>query len=77
MNFPCRECEELKSFYEENNCNYTAISFVVNWSFSNIDLGMEETHPPYDNAEEKNKYNNDSVKSFKRTGKLNLSVWIY
>ena len=29
---------------EGNNCIYTVISFVVNWSFSNIDLEMEKNH---------------------------------
>ena len=48
-----------------NNYIYTLISFVVNWSFSNIDLEIEKTHSCIRNAKEKDKYDNDSVKSFK------------
>ena len=50
---------------EGDNCIYTVTSFVVNWSFSNIDSEMERTHSRIQNAEEKDEYDNDSVKSFR------------
>ena len=65
MNILCGECEELKPFYGENNCIHTVICFVVNWSFSKMDLEIEKTHPRIHNAEEKDEYKNDSVKRFK------------
>ena len=34
-----------------------------NWSFSNIDLEMEKTHPPCSKCRKKDEYDNDSVKS--------------
>ena len=50
---------------------YTAISFVViQWSFSNIDLEIEKTHPPYSWCRRKREYENGSVKSYKSTWKL-------
>ena len=74
MNILCRESEKLKPFYEGggggDNCIYTVTSLVVNWSFWNIDLEMEKTHPRIQNAEEKDEHDNDSVKSFIWTGKL-------
>ena len=55
MNILCREGEGLKQFHEGggDNCIYTVTSFVVNWSFSNIDLEMEKTHPPYSKCRKK------------------------
>ena len=65
MNILCREGEELIPFYGGDNCIYTVVSFVVNWSFPDIDLEMEKTHPRFHDAEEEDEYDNDSVKSFK------------
>ena len=71
MNTMCREGEELKPFYKGggggggNNCIYKVPSFVVNWSFSNNDLEMEKTHPPYSKCRIKDEYDNVPSKSFK------------
>ena len=51
INILCREGEEFKPFYEGVIVAFS--SFVVNWSFSNIDLEMEKTHPPYSKCRRK------------------------
>ena len=67
INILCREGEELKPFYKRGGDNLidTVASFVVNWSFSNIDLEMEKKHPLYSKCRRKDEYDNDWVKSFK------------
>ena len=66
MNILCREGEELKPFYGENNYIYKVVSsFAINWSFSNIDLEVGKTHSRVHNAEEKDEYNSDWVRSLK------------
>ena len=51
MNVLCREGEELKPFYRGEQLHLHGNVFVVNWSFSNIDLEREKTHPSYSKCE--------------------------
>ena len=71
--YPSQVCFQEGSKYNLHSI-YTVTSFVVNCSFSNIDLQVEKTYPRIQNAEEKDEYGNDLVKSFKSTGKLS-QLW--
>ena len=46
INILCTDDEELKPFYRGEQLHLHSNFSVVNWSFSNIDLEMEKTHPP-------------------------------
>ena len=52
---------------------YTAIIFVVHWSFSNIDLENEKTHSRIRNAEEKGSMTTVPSKVTSEPGRLDNS----